>query len=131
MTSSTIPSQGLMPPRHDECRWHVAATGVDPGAGAESFAILMDQDANHDAFLCTGWHGTSGQRHATPQNAGMRLTEPEACCRCHHARSHPADGPRPPVMDPAAHRYRFQVFALDTVLQGAARRKPGQVAAIA
>jgi Raf kinase inhibitor-like YbhB/YbcL family protein len=47
----------------------------------------------------------------------LRLTEPEGVLQGATTRGSPGYfGPRPPVMD-APHRYHFQVFALDTMLQ--------------
>ena len=101
------------------------ADGVSPPLawaaveGAKSYAIIAeDPDAPQKPFV--HWLAWNIPSSVTTLPEGLqeqpRLTEPEGVLQGRNTRgSLGYYGPRPPVGDPA-HRYHFQIFALDTTL---------------
>lgn len=106
-------------------RYSEYADGVSPPLtwravrGAQSYVIIMeDPDAPQQPFV--HWLAWNIPASVTSLPEGLqeqpRLTEPEGVLQGRTTRgSIGYYGPRPPPGDPA-HRYHFQVFALDTVL---------------
>lgn len=101
------------------------ADGVSPPLswsaveGAKSYVVIAeDPDAPQKPFV--HWLAWNIPSSVTALPEGLqeqpRLTEPEGVLQGRNTRgSFGYYGPRPPVGDPA-HRYHFQVFALDTTL---------------
>lgn len=122
VTSATITAQAPIPAKHSEY-----ADGVSPQiswtpvAGAKSYAIVMEDPDAKPVTPFVHWLAWNIPATVTHLPEGsqeqMRLTEPEGVFQGATTRgSSSYYGPRPPVMDPP-HRYHFQVFALDTLLQ--------------
>jgi Raf kinase inhibitor-like YbhB/YbcL family protein len=119
VTSKSI--AGVIPKEHSE--YH---DGVSPEvswnavSGAKSYALIMeDPDATYiKPFVhWVAWNIPAG---VTTLPEGLqeqpRLTEPEGVLQGRTSRGSVGYyGPRPPVGDPP-HRYHFQVFALDAML---------------
>lgn len=102
------------------------ADGVSPPlswsavTGAKSYAIIAEDPdaAPYKPFVHWLAWNIPANVLALPERVQeqARLTEPEGVLQGTNTRGSPGyTGPRPPVGDPA-HRYYFQVFALDTVL---------------
>ncbi|HEU4459420.1 MAG TPA: YbhB/YbcL family Raf kinase inhibitor-like protein [Methylibium sp.] len=110
-----------MPARHSEY-----ADGVSPALqwtpvpGAKSYAIVMEDPDAKPITPFVHWVAWNIPATSTQLPEGLqeqpRLTEPEGMLQGRTSRGSPGYyGPRPPVGD-AAHRYHFQVLALDTML---------------
>lgn len=110
----------LMPAKYSEY-----ADGVSPPLswqavqGARSYAIIMeDPDAPQKPFVHWLAWNLPASVASLPEGVQEqpRLTEPDGTLQGRNTRgSIGYYGPKPPVGDPA-HRYHFQVFALDAVL---------------
>ena len=122
VTSATIGAQAPIPVKHSEY-----ADGVSPQlswtavSGAKSYAIVMEDPDSRPVTPFVHWLAWNIPATVTHLPEGLqeqlRLTEPEGVLQGATTRGSPGYfGPRPPVMD-APHRYHFQVFALDTMLQ--------------
>ncbi|KQP23619.1 PEBP family protein [Pseudorhodoferax sp. Leaf267] len=122
VTSATIAPQAAIPAKHSEY-----ADGVSPQltwtavAGARSYAIVMEDPDARPVTPFVHWLAWNIPASVTHLPEGLqeqlRLTEPDGVLQGATTRGSPGYyGPRPPVMD-APHRYHFQVFALDTMLQ--------------
>lgn len=122
VTSSTIPAQGPIPPKHSEY-----ADGVSPQlswspvAGAKSYAIVMEDPDAQPITPFVHWLAWNIPASVTQLPEGLqeqlRLTEPDGMLQGATTRGSPGYyGPKPPVMAPP-HRYHFQVFALDANLE--------------
>ena len=102
------------------------ADGVSPAIawdavpGAKSYAIIMEDPDATSVKPFVHWLAWNIPANVTSLPEGLqeqpRLTEPEGLLQGRNTRGSTGYfGPRPPVGDPA-HRYYFQVLALDTVL---------------
>jgi Raf kinase inhibitor-like YbhB/YbcL family protein len=121
LLSSAFRDSGNMPVKYSEY-----ADGVSPPLswasvpGAQSYAIIMeDPDATpYRPFVhWLAWNIPAGMT-ALPEGLQEqpRLTEPDGVLQGRNTRGSTGwYGPRPPVGD-KPHRYHFQIFALDTVL---------------
>ena len=103
-------ADGLSPP----LRW----SAVD---GAQSYLIVMEDPDARSVTPFVHWVAWNIPPDVTELPEGLqeqpRLTEPEGVMQGATSRgSSGYFGPRPPVGDPP-HRYHFQVFALDTMLE--------------
>lgn len=121
VTSSSIAPQAAIPLRHSEY-----ADGVSPQLSwsavpnAKSYAVIMEDPDSKPITPFVHWLAWNIPAGVTQLSEGLqeqlRLTEPEGVLQGATTRGSPGYyGPRPPVMDPP-HRYHFQVFALDAVL---------------
>ncbi|MGC3984280.1 MAG: YbhB/YbcL family Raf kinase inhibitor-like protein [Pseudorhodoferax sp.] len=119
--SASIAPQGTIPLRHSEY-----ADGVSPQlswspvAGAQSYALIMEDPDARPVTPFVHWLAWNIPAGVTQLPEGLqeqlRLTEPEGVLQGATTRGSPGYyGPRPPAMDPP-HRYHFQVFALDRML---------------
>jgi len=122
VSSATVTQQAAMPAKHSEY-----AEGVSPQlswtavAGAASYAVVMEDPDAKPVTPFVHWLAWNIPAGVTQLSEGLqeqlRLTQPEGVLQGTNTRGSPGYyGPRPPVMDPP-HRYHFQVFALDTLLQ--------------
>lgn len=120
--SPTIAEGEPIPPRHSEY-----ADGVSPGLGwsavegARSYAIIVEDPDARPVTPFVHWVAWNIPATTTALPPGLqeqlRLTEPEGVMQGRTSRGTVGwFGPRPPVGDPP-HRYRFQVLALDTLLE--------------
>ncbi|GHD02807.1 hypothetical protein GCM10007320_62340 [Pseudorhodoferax aquiterrae] len=121
VASASIAPQGAIPLRHSEY-----ADGVspqlrwDPVPGAKSYALVMEDPDARPVTPFVHWLAWNIPASTTQLPEGLqeqlRLTAPEGVLQGTGTRGSPGYyGPRPPVMDPP-HRYHFQVFALDRML---------------
>lgn len=119
--SASIAPQGTIPLRHSEY-----ADGVSPQlswspvAGTQSYAIVMEDPDAWPVAPFVHWLAWNIPAGVTQLPEGLqeqlRLTEPEGVLQGAGTRGSPGYyGPRPPAMDPP-HRYHFQVFALNRML---------------
>ena len=119
--SASIAPQGTIPLRHSEY-----ADGVspqlrwDPVVGAKSYALVVEDPDARPVTPFVHWLAWNIPAGTTQLPEGLqeqlRLTEPEGVLQGTGTRGSPGYyGPRPPAMDPP-HRYHFQVFALDRML---------------
>lgn len=120
VSSSAFANGAMMPQKYSEY-----ADGVSPPlswgavAGARSYAVIAeDPDAPNKPFV--HWLAWNIPPMVTMLPEGVqeqpRLTEPEGVLQGKTTRGSVGYmGPKPPPGDPA-HRYHFQVFALDTML---------------
>ena len=122
LTSTAFAPDAAIPPRHSEY-----ADGVSPALrwqavpGAKSYVLLVEDPDAKPITPFVHWVAWNIPGDVTALPEGLqeqeRLTEPAGLMQ--GATSHGSIGyygPRPPVGDPP-HRYHFQVFALDTLLQ--------------
>lgn len=121
VASASIAPQAAIPLRHSEY-----ADGVspqlrwDPVPGAKSYALVMEDPDARPVTPFVHWLAWNIPASTTQLPEGLqeqlRLTAPEGVLQGTGTRGSPGYyGPRPPVMDPP-HRYHFQVFALDRML---------------
>lgn len=121
VTSATVPSDGAIPEKHSDY-----ADGVSPQLtwspvrNAKSYAIIMEDPDAKPVTPFVHWVAWNIPANVTSLPEGLqeqlRLTEPEGMMQGSTSRLSPGYfGPQPPVGDPA-HRYVFQVLALDRTL---------------
>nr|WP_145547078.1 YbhB/YbcL family Raf kinase inhibitor-like protein [Variovorax boronicumulans] len=121
VASASIAPQGAIPLRHSEY-----ADGVSPQLrwdavpGAKSYALVMEDPDARPVTPFVHWLAWNIPAGTTQLPEGLqeqlRLTAPDGVLQGKGTRGSPGYyGPRPPVMDPP-HRYHFQVFALDRML---------------
>ncbi len=119
--SSSFGANAAMPAKLSEY-----ADGVSPALtwtavpGAQSYAIIMEDPDAKPVTPFVHWLAWNIPATVTGLPEGMqeqpRLTEPEGVLQGRTSRGSVGYyGPRPPVGE-AAHRYHFQLFALDTML---------------
>jgi Raf kinase inhibitor-like YbhB/YbcL family protein len=122
VTSSAFSNNGAMPMKFSEY-----ADGVSPPLAwaavpnAKSYALIMEDPDAKPALPFIHWVAWNIPADVTRLPEGVqeqpRLTEPEGVLQGRNTRGSTGYyGPRPPVGE-AAHRYHFQVFALDTKLE--------------
>ncbi|MEF7615743.1 YbhB/YbcL family Raf kinase inhibitor-like protein [Aquincola sp. MAHUQ-54] len=121
LASPAFGPDGTIPPRHSEY-----ADGVSPAlqwkpvAGARSYVLVMEDPDARPVTPFVHWVAWNIPGTATSLPEGLqeqiRLTEPDGLLQGRTSRGSPGYyGPRPPAGDPP-HRYHFQLFALDAVL---------------
>ncbi|SHG61651.1 YbhB/YbcL family Raf kinase inhibitor-like protein [Massilia sp. CF038] len=121
VTSSAFPADGQIPKRTSEY-----ADGVSPPLqwnkveGAKSYVVIAEDPDAKPITPFVHWLAWNIPRDVTALPEGLqeqpRLTEPPGVLQGRNSRGSIAYyGPRPPVGD-APHRYYFQVFALDRLL---------------
>jgi Raf kinase inhibitor-like YbhB/YbcL family protein len=121
LTSASIPPGGAIPQKHSEY-----ADGVSPSLawspveGAKSYAIIAEDPDAFPIKPFVHWVAWNIPADLTALPEGIqeqpRLTAPEGALQGRTSRGSVGYyGPRPPVGD-AAHRYHFQILALDTML---------------
>jgi len=121
VTSPSFSKDGTMHERYTEY-----ADGVSPAlswkavAGAKSYAIIMEDPDAKPALPFVHWVAWNIPANVTSLPEGVqeqpRLTDPEGVLQGVTTRGSTGYyGPKPPVGE-AAHRYHFQVLALDTML---------------
>jgi Raf kinase inhibitor-like YbhB/YbcL family protein len=119
--TASFADDDMLPPKHSEY-----ADGVSPMLswtavpGAVSYLLVMEDPDAKPITPFVHWVAWNIPASVTRLPEGLqeqaRLTEPEGLLQGRTSRgSEGYFGPRPPVGDPA-HRYHFQVFALDTML---------------
>jgi len=121
LTSQTIPANGQIPSRHSEY-----ADGVSPQLTwtavpkAQSYAIIMEDPDAKPITPFVHWVAWNIPPNIVSLPEGLqeqaRLTMPDGMRQGHTSKNTVGYyGPQPSVGDPA-HRYHFQVFALDAAL---------------
>ena len=121
ITADTFKPNGAIPSKHSEY-----ADGVSPALRwtsvpmAKSYAIIMEDPDARPIKPFVHWLAWNIPPNVTSLPEGLqeqpRLTEPEGVLQGRTSRgSIGYYGPRPPVGDPA-HRYHFQVYALNALL---------------
>jgi len=121
VTSSSFGKDGTMHERYTEY-----ADGISPAlswkavAGAQSYAIIMEDPDAKPVTPFVHWVAWNIPANVTSLPEGVqeqpRLTDPEGVLQGLNTRgSSGYYGPKPPPVE-AAHRYHFQVLALDTML---------------
>jgi Raf kinase inhibitor-like YbhB/YbcL family protein len=121
VTSTAFSNNGSMPMKYSEY-----ADGVSPNLAwaavpnAKSYAIIMEDPDAKPQLPFVHWVAWNIPADVTRLPDGVqeqpRLTEPDGVLQGRNTRgSMGYFGPRPPVGE-AAHRYHFQVFALDAKL---------------
>ncbi len=121
VTSAAFTNHGNLPMKFSEY-----ADGVSPPLAwaavpnAKSYALIMEDPDAKPALPFVHWVAWNIPADVTRLPEGVqeqpRLTEPDGMLQGRTTRGSTGwYGPRPPVGD-AAHRYHFQVFALDTKL---------------
>ena len=121
ITSSAFRHNGAMPMKYSEY-----ADGISPALtwtavpNAQSYAIVMEDPDARPQLPFVHWVAWNIPAGVTSLPDGVqeqpRLTEPDGVLQGRNTRGSTGYyGPRPPVGD-AAHRYHFQVFALDAKL---------------
>lgn len=119
--SPSIAAGGPIPPRHSEYADGVSpALAWDDVAGAKSYAIIMEDPDAKPITPFVHWLAWNVPAAVNSLPEGLqeqaRLTEPAGLLQGLTSRGSVGYfGPRPPVGDPP-HRYHFQIFALDTML---------------
>lgn len=119
--SPSFAEDGNIPLKHSEY-----ADGVSPDLswnavpGAKSYAIIVEDPDARPITPFVHWVAWNIPADVIHLPEGVheqeRLTDPEGLLQGRTSRGSPGwYGPRPPVGDPP-HRYHFQVFALDTML---------------
>ncbi|MBQ5946218.1 YbhB/YbcL family Raf kinase inhibitor-like protein [Massilia sp. ST3] len=109
-----------------DARFSEYADGVSPPLSwkavpnAKSYAIVMEDPDSKPVTPFVHWLAWNIPATVTSLPEGLqeqpRLTEPDGVLQGRNTRGSSGwFGPKPPVGDPA-HRYHFQVYALDTVL---------------
>jgi Raf kinase inhibitor-like YbhB/YbcL family protein len=121
VTSEAFRDGGMLGVRYAEY-----ADGVSPPLawnavpGAKSYVVILEDPDSKPVRPFVHWLAWNIPANVTRLPEGVqeqpRLTEPEGVLQGRTTRGSTGYyGPRPPVGDPA-HRYHFQVFALDTML---------------
>lgn len=121
VTSSSFAPNGMMDARYTEY-----ADGVSPAlswkavAGARSYAIVMEDPDAKPVTPFVHWVMWNIPANITSVPEGVqeqaRLSDPDGVLQGRTTRGAPGYyGPKPPVGE-AAHRYHFQVYALDKTL---------------
>lgn len=121
VTSSSFAANGMMDDRYTEY-----ADGVSPAlswkavAGAKSYAIIMEDPDAKPVTPFVHWVMWNIPANITSVPEGVqeqaRLSDPDGVLQGRTTRGAPGYyGPKPPVGE-AAHRYHFQVYALDKML---------------
>ena len=121
VTAGSFQDGAAMPLRHSDY-----ADGVSPAlewtttANAKSYAIVVEDPDAKPVTPFVHWLAWNVPASTTRLPEGLqeqpRLTEPDGVLQGKGTRGSAGwYGPHPPVGDPA-HRYVFQVFALDTML---------------
>jgi Raf kinase inhibitor-like YbhB/YbcL family protein len=121
VTSTAFKHNGAMPMKYSEY-----ADGISPALSwtavpnAQSYAIVMEDPDAKPQLPFVHWVAWNIPANVTSLPDGVqeqpRLTEPEGVLQGRNTRGSTGYyGPRPPAGE-AAHRYHFQVFALDTKL---------------
>jgi Raf kinase inhibitor-like YbhB/YbcL family protein len=121
VTSTAFKHNGAMPMKYSEY-----ADGISPALAwtavpnAQSYAIVMEDPDAKPQLPFVHWVAWNIPANVTSLPDGVqeqpRLTEPEGVLQGRNTRGSTGYyGPRPPAGE-AAHRYHFQVFALDTKL---------------
>lgn len=124
--SSAIPAQAMIPDRYSEY-----ADGVSPPLswnavpGAQSYVLIMEDPDAVPITPFVHWVAWNIPPSTTSLPEGLqeqeRLTMPDGMMQGRNSKNSPGYfGPQPPVGDPA-HRYMFQILALDKALD----LKPG------
>jgi Raf kinase inhibitor-like YbhB/YbcL family protein len=121
VTSATVATQSAIPAKHSEYSDGVSPQiAWSPVANAMSYVVIMEDPDAKPVTPFVHWLAWNIPANVTQLPEGlqeqMRLTEPDGVLQGRTTRgSSGYYGPRPPVGDPA-HRYHFQVFALDAML---------------
>jgi Raf kinase inhibitor-like YbhB/YbcL family protein len=121
VSSPSFGDNGSIPKRHSEY-----ADGVSPAlswtavSGAKTYVLIAEDPDAKPIMPFVHWVAWNIPASTTRLPEGLqeqlRVTEPDGILQGRSTRGSPGYyGPRPPVGD-AAHRYYFQVLALDTVL---------------
>jgi Raf kinase inhibitor-like YbhB/YbcL family protein len=121
VSSPSFANNGEIPKRHSEYE-----EGVSPALswtsvpGAKSYVLIVEDPDAKPITPFVHWVAWNIPASTTRLPEGLqeqlRVTEPEGVLQGQSTRGSPGySGPRPPVGDPA-HRYYFQILALDTVL---------------
>lgn len=121
VSSPSFKQDGMMDPKYSEY-----ADGVSPALAwkavpnAKSYAIVAEDPDAKPMTPFVHWLAWNIPANVTSLPEGVqeqpRLTDPEGVLQGRNTRgSMGYYGPKPPVGDPA-HRYHFQVYALDTML---------------
>lgn len=121
LTSPSFEDGARMPLRHSEY-----ADGVSPALewsrvdAAKSYVLIMEDPDARPITPFVHWVAWNIPPHVTRLPEGLqeqpRLTDPEGLLQGRTSRGSVGYfGPRPPVGDPP-HRYAFQIFALDVLL---------------
>jgi Raf kinase inhibitor-like YbhB/YbcL family protein len=121
VTSTAFSNNGAMPMKYSEY-----ADGVSPNLAwaavpnAKSYAIIMEDPDAKPQLPFVHWVAWNIPAEVTRLPDGVqkqpRLTEPDGVLQGRNTRGSTGYyGPRPPAGE-AAHRYHFQVFALDAKL---------------
>jgi Raf kinase inhibitor-like YbhB/YbcL family protein len=129
--SKTIKDNGDIPEKHSEYYDGVSpALSWSPVEGAKSYALILEDPDATPITPFVHWLAWNipADSHSLPEGLQeqMRLTEPDGLLQGKTSRGSTGYfGPRPPVGD-KPHRYYFQIFALDAMLDlpaGAERDK--------
>jgi Raf kinase inhibitor-like YbhB/YbcL family protein len=122
VTSPTFASGAAIPVKHSEYADGVSpALNWKPVRGAKSYVLVVEDPDAQPITPFVHWVAWNIPGDLTGLPEGLqeqeRLTEPAGLMQGATSRgSIGYYGPRPPVGDPA-HRYHFQILALDTLLQ--------------
>lgn len=121
VTSSSFTAGGVLHQRYTEYADGVSpALAWKPVAGAQSYAVIMEDPDAKPVTPFVHWVMWNIPASVTSIPEGVqeqaRLSDPDGVLQGRTTRGAPGYyGPRPPVGDPA-HRYHFQVYALDRML---------------
>jgi len=119
--SPAIAPQALIPERYSEYADAVSPPlAWDPVPGAQSYVLIMEDPDSLPINPFVHWVAWNIPPSTTSLPEGLqeqeRLTLPDGMMQGRNSRNTPGYfGPQPPVGDPA-HRYAFQVLALDKAL---------------
>ena len=119
--SAVIPPQAMIPERYSEYADAVSPPlSWDAVPGAQSFVLIMEDADSLPINPFVHWVAWNIPPSTTSLPEGLqeqeRLTLPDGMMQGRNSRNTPGYyGPQPPVGDPA-HRYTFQILALDKAL---------------
>lgn len=121
VTSSSFSANGMLHERYTEYADGVSpALAWKPVAGAKSYAVIMEDPDAKPVTPFVHWVMWNIPAEITSIPEGVqeqaRLSDPDGVLQGRTTRGAPGYyGPKPPVGEPA-HRYHFQVYALDRML---------------
>lgn len=119
--SAAVTPQGMIAEKYSEYADAVSPPlSWDPVTGAQSYVLIMEDPDSLPITPFVHWVAWNIPPSTTSLPEGLqeqeRLTLPDGMMQGRNSKNTPGYyGPQPPVGDPA-HRYSFQVLALDTVL---------------
>lgn len=122
VASSSFAANGMMDDRYTEYADGVSpALSWKPVTGAKSYAVIMEDPDAKPVTPFVHWVMWNIPASITSVPEGVqeqaRLSDPDGVLQGRTTRGAPGYyGPKPPVGE-TAHRYHFQVYALDTMLE--------------